>query len=125
SGPAAPSGGPASITFMGTTQTGANGGCIGNAVSHQIAAGEGTVTVTLVQASESPMKLQICHPSAVNHALECTVPPFVPIAVGQSVSATLRGGRAQIVTVFPAECGGPTAPPGPVVSYTITVVYPQ
>jgi hypothetical protein len=110
---------------MGTTQMGANGVCIGNTVSHPIAAGEGTVTVTLIQASESPMKLQICHPTAVNHALECTVPPFAPIAVGQSVSATLRGGRAQIVTLYPAECGGPTAPPGPLVSYTMTVVYPQ
>jgi hypothetical protein len=109
---------------MGTAQTGSAGSCVGPSPL-QLAAGAGTITIALVQSSQSPLKVQVCHPAAVNHALECTIPPFAPLAVGQSVGATLRGGRAQIVTVFTADCGSSASPPGPVVSYTITVVYPQ
>jgi hypothetical protein len=65
-----------------------------------------------------------CHPTAVNHATECTVPPFARIAVGSSVSATLKGGTAQVITVFPEACGQPGTPPAATVTYTIRADFP-
>jgi hypothetical protein len=108
---------------MGTTQITANG-CTSSG-SNEFAAGEGTLVVTLVQATSSPMAVQVCHVSAVDHTT-CTIPPFALIQTGESLSAPLRGGRTrQRITVFPDGCGRPGTPdPTPVLSYTVTVSYP-
>jgi hypothetical protein len=79
--------------------------------------------VALTQASAARVAVQVCHPTAQNHALECTVPPFRALAVGESLTATLRGGRAQVVTIYPDGCGSPSSSPASV-TYTITVTFP-
>ena len=90
-------------------------------------AGEGTVIVTLVAAAADPMRVQICHAGAVNHALECTIPPFALIGVGHSLTAPLRGGRTtQRVAIVPEGCGvGNNVGVGPLLSYTVSVTYPR
>ena len=118
---ATPSPGPQTTTFMGSARTAANGGCSGNA--HIVDAGQGTLTVTLTQAGAPRMQLQVCSTSEADHR-NCTVPPFVLLPVGQSVSATVKGARPQSVTVFTEGCGGPTATPTDPIAYSISVVHP-
>src|SRR5262245_20547941 len=65
--------GPQTATFTGSAQI-TNGGC--SAQRHEFNAGAGTVTITLVAASAAAVNVQLCGPNAVNHATECTVPPF-------------------------------------------------
>jgi hypothetical protein len=77
---------------------------------HAITTGTGNLSVTLVQSSAAQV--------------ECTVPPFARIAVGSSVSATLKGGTAQVITVFPEACGQPGTPPAATVTYTIRADFP-
>lgn len=118
--PAAPTG-PRTETFTGTTQI-VSGVCSGN--THAFDTGEGSLTVTLVQSTDNvPLAAQVCHPTAVNHAQECTIPPFAMVEVGASVSAPLKGGRAQALVMYPAGCGGNQAPTPPI-SYTVRVVHP-
>lgn len=81
------------------------------------------VTVTLTQAAAPRLHLQVCAATELNHT-NCTIPPFVPLSVGQSVSATVKGGRSQTVTLYPEACGGPDSPPSDPISYAVTVVYP-
>lgn len=78
----------------------------------------------MTQASAPRVKVQVCHPTAVNHNTDCTVPPFATIAPGQPAVATLKGGRVQVVTVFPEACGAPGTPEPATVTYTIAVTYP-
>lgn len=108
---------------MGTAQIKA-GDCASTS-NHEFAAGEGTLVVTLVQATSSPMAVQVCHVSAVDHTT-CTIPPFATVQVGQSLSAPLRGGRTtQRITIYPDGCGRADTPAStPVLSYTVTVSYP-
>lgn len=80
--------------------------------------------MTLVQSSATVVAMQVCHPSAVNHALECTVPPFAVVAVGSAVTATLKGGTAQVITIFPDTCGKPGTHPATTITYTIRAEYP-
>jgi hypothetical protein len=115
-------GGTITGTFTGTARYRA-GGC--SSSGHDLSVGEGTIAVTLVQATAASVQLQVCHPTAVNHATECTIPPFASLMVGATVSATLRGGRAQTVTVYPDPCGRPGTFPDTEVTYTINVAYPQ
>ena len=82
------------------------------------------MTVTLVQSSAAKVAMQVCHPSAVNHALECTVPPFAVVAVGSAVTAPLMGGAAQVITIFPEACGQPGTPAATTITYTIRADYP-
>jgi hypothetical protein len=118
--------GPRSQTVSGTVSLTQIGGAVGcsSGNGHAFEAGEGTVTVTVVAAS-GDVAAQICHPTAVNHATDCTIPPFAPIAVGASVSAALKGGRQQLLKFVPAACNDPAfaAPSGPV-TYTATFTYP-
>jgi hypothetical protein len=114
--------GPQTTTFSGTASINGTGGCSG--VTHAISTGAGTLTVTLVQASAARVAMQVCHPTAVNHATECTVPPFANVAVGGVVTATLKGGQAQVITVFPEGCGGAGTQPATTVTYTISATYP-
>jgi hypothetical protein len=115
-------GGSQSQTFTGTASISSTGGCSGP--GHAITTGTGNLSVTLVQSSAAQVAVQVCHPTAVNHATECTVPPFARIAVGSSVSATLKGGTAQVITVFPEACGQPGTPPAATVTNTIRADFP-
>jgi hypothetical protein len=115
-------GGTITSTFTGTARYRA-GGC--SSPGHDLSVGDGTIAVTLVQATAASVQLQVCHPTAVNHATECTIPPFATLMVGATVSAPLRGGRAQTVTIYPDPCGRPGTFPDAEVTYTINVAYPQ
>ena len=120
-GPSTPSG-PQSSTLSGSASTNGTGGC--SPGSHTLRTGAGTITLNVTQASAARVKLQVCHPSAVNHATECTLPPFASVGVGEAVSATLKGGRDQVVAVFPDGCGSPGNPPASSITYTVSVTYP-
>lgn len=124
-GPTGPtaSPGPRTATFMGSARTSANGGCSAIGPSHLVDAGEGAMTVTLTQAGAPRLQLQVCAPSELDHR-NCTVPPFVLLPVGQSVTATIKGGRSQVVTFFPEGCGAAGATPTDPIPYSFTVVHP-
>lgn len=116
--------GPMVETFSGMAQIDAAGGCSGS--GHAFSTGEGEVSVTLVQTSGNvPVAVQICHPTALNHALECTIPPFAQLVVGASLRATVRGGRSQVLTIFPSGCGQPGNPKAATVSYMGLLEHPQ
>lgn len=117
-----PAPGPQSRTFTGTAMLSNTGGC--GSTGHAITTATGTVTVTLVQSSAPQVAVQVCSPTAVNHATECTVPPFARVAVGSSTSATIKGGAAQVITVFPEGCGQPGTPSAVTVTYTIRADFP-
>jgi hypothetical protein len=119
--PTGPSG-PQSTTVSGTASTSDTGGCSGP--GHQIQTGTGDITVTAVQSNEPRIKVQVCHPTAANHNTDCTVPPFKSLAIGEGVTATLKGGSAQTVTVFPEACGAAGAAAASSISYTIRINYP-
>jgi hypothetical protein len=118
-----PSAGPQTTTFMGSARTAANGGCSGNTTSHVVNSGEGTLTVTLTQAGAARMQLQVCATTELDHR-NCTVPPFVLLPVGQSVSAAVKGGRSQAVTLFTEGCGAAGATPTDPITYSVSVVHP-
>jgi hypothetical protein len=69
------------------------------------------------------VKLQVCDVAQTDHSL-CTVPPFLSVAVGASVTAPIKGGRDQSVSVYPDECGSSGNPSASSVNYTITATYP-
>jgi hypothetical protein len=108
---------------MGSARTAANGGCSAIGPSHLVDTGEGAMTVTLTQAGAARLQLQVCASTELDHR-NCTVPPFVLLSVGQSVTATVKGGRSQVVTFFPEGCGGAGATPTDPISYSFTVVHP-
>ncbi len=114
--------GPQTTSFTGTASINGTGGCGGNA--HTLSTGAGEITVSVTQASAPRVKVQVCHPTAANHNTDCTVPPFATISPGQPVVATLKGGRVQVVTIFPEACGAPGTPEATTVTYTIAVTYP-
>jgi hypothetical protein len=125
SGPSggAGSGGSRTSTFSGTTRISDLGTCSGE--RHTFDAGEGTVAVTLVQSSAGPLKAEVCPTASTNHALDCAIPPFAVVAPGQTLSAPLKGGRSQFLTIFPEGCGAPGTPaPTPPITYSVTVVFP-
>src|SRR5688572_30074709 len=99
---APPPGGPQTLTVSGTATTSDTGTCSNS--GHFISTGTGAITVALVQSSAAAVKVQVCHPTAVNHALECTVPPFAVVSGATPVTAAIRGGSSQTVTVFPTSC---------------------
>jgi hypothetical protein len=123
SAPAAPNAGPRTVTFTGSARTSTNGGCSAIGPSHIVDAGAGTLTVTLTQAGAPRMQLQVCATSEADHR-NCTIPPFVLLSVGQSATGTVKGGRAQAVTLFPEGCGGPGATPTDPIPYSVSVVHP-
>jgi hypothetical protein len=89
-----------------------------------LATGNGSITLTVTQASAARVKIQICHVAQSDHT-QCTVPPFASLAVGESVTAALRGGRDQSVSVYPEACGSGGNPPASNVTYTVTATYPS
>ena len=82
------------------------------------------MAITLVQSSDTAVAVQVCHPTATNHATECTVPPFQRIDVGRTLRAMLRGGRDQVLTVYPSGCGAPGAV-ATTIDYTVSVEHPN
>jgi hypothetical protein len=121
-----PGGGGSGLeTFKGTTRSSDSGVCSADPSPHTFDTGEGTVGVTLVESTGSlPVNVQLCHPAADNHEVDCTIPPFVRVEVGMTVRATLKGGRSQTLTVYPSGCGVDQAPTPPI-SYTVTVTHPR
>jgi hypothetical protein len=121
-----PTGGGSGVeTFKGTTRIADNGVCSAERLPHTFDTGEGTVEITLVESSGSvPVNIQLCHPAADNHEVDCTIPPFVRVDVGMTVRATLKGGRVQTLTVYPVGCGSDQTPTPPI-SYTVTVAHPR
>lgn len=116
--------GPATETFTGTARITESGDCRGE--GHSFETGEGVVVITLVQSSGSvAVAAQVCDPIADNHEVECTIPPFARIGVGQTASATLKGGRFQTLTIYPGGCGTPAPEPTPPVAYTVSVAHPR
>ena len=111
-------------TFAGSTRIAENGGCSSLTPSNEFSAGAGTITLMLVQASAPRLMVQVCAVGEANHT-QCTVPPFSILAPGQGLSATVKGGRTQIVTLYPEGCGGPDSLPTPPITYTISVVHPR
>lgn len=116
--------GPRTETFSGSAFTNDAGSCGGTGHSRTLSTSDGTITLSLTQASAPRVKVQVCHPTAANHNTDCTVPPFATIGGGQNVSATLKGGRVQEVTVYPEACGAPGNPPASAVTFTVSVTYP-
>jgi hypothetical protein len=123
SGPTATDTGPRMVTFMGSARITTNGVCSSSGPSHVVNAGQGTLTVTLTQAGEPRMKLQVCAAGELDHR-NCTVPPFLVLPVGQSVTATVKGGRSQSIVLYPESCGGPGATPTDLIAYSVSVVHP-
>jgi len=120
--PTAPeAGGTVTQTFTGTTRADGPLSCSGD--SHDIMASEGTVTVTLVQSTgDATLGLQVCAGGIDNN--DCTI-NLRPIAVGQTLSGSRKGGRTQNLKLLAPNCGGGgPVPPGPI-QYTATVTYPR
>jgi hypothetical protein len=108
---------------MGTAQISATGGC--SNAGHAFDTGEGSLSITLVQSSgNEQVAVQVCHPTATDHATQCTVPPFHRIAVGMTLRATVKGGRAQVLTVYPGACGVGGTPMAASVMYTVRLEHP-
>lgn len=111
-------------TFTGTTQMTTATSCSNS--GHPFSSGDGDIVVTIAQASNGgPLAVQVCHPTAVNHAAECTVPPFARIATGATHRATLKGGRSQVLVIYPPGCGSPDGTPTGVISYTVMLEHPR
>jgi hypothetical protein len=118
--------GPQTEAFMGSASVSASGGCSSSTMGHPFQSGEGEVVVTLVQsAGDGGVAVQVCHPTATNHAVECTIPPFARIAVGQTARGALKGGRSQVLTVYPSTCGAPGPPAAATVTYSVNVEHPR
>lgn len=111
-------------TFTGTTQMTTATSC--SNAGHPFSSGDGEIVITIAQASSGgPLAVQVCHPTAVNHANECTVPPFVRVATGGTHRATLKGGRSQVLVIYPPGCGAPDAAPTGIINYTVMVEHPR
>lgn len=119
--PTDPNPGPQTSTLTGTASTDAAGGC--STPGHRLTTGAGSITLTVAQASAARVKLQVCDVTQTDHT-QCTVPPFAAVAVGESVTATIRGGRDQSVSVYPEACGSPGSPPATSITYTVSATYP-
>jgi hypothetical protein len=111
-------------TFSGSAQIGAGGMTCSSNAGHPFTSGQGDLVITLVQSTDTAVAVQVCHPTATNHATECTVPPFHRLGVGLTVRATLKGGRSQVLTVYPQLCGAPGAVPTSI-DYTVSVEHPN
>jgi hypothetical protein len=116
--------GPQTETFTGTATLTPSGVC--SNTGHPFNSGEGNLAITLVQSSGNvPVAVQVCHPTATNHDAQCTVPPFARVELGMTLRAALKGGRAQVLTIYPAGCGAPGADTAATVAYTVTVEHPS
>lgn len=118
--PAAP-GGTETVTFSGTAASTSASSCTGD--THSFPAGEGTVSVTLVETStQHPMSAQICENGVGSST--CTL-VRTRIEIAQTLNAPRKGGRNQVLSMLPGSCGIPGAMPEPMVGYTVRVSYPK
>jgi hypothetical protein len=110
-----------SQTVTGTTRALTPTSCSSD--SHDFSAGEGPVTVTLLQSTDNlTLGVQVCAGGIDNN--DCTI-NLQRIAVNQTVTGYRKGGRSQNLKFLPPNCGGGgPAPPGPV-QYTAIVSYPN
>lgn len=104
------------LTVLGTTR--ATGPTTCTTHIHSFQAGEGPVTVTLVESTaNTSLAIRICAGGINNN--NCTINQ-TSIGVGQNVSGTRIGITAQVLAFEPLNCGGgPTAP----INYTATVTF--
>jgi hypothetical protein len=104
------------LTVLGTTR--ATGPTTCTTHLHPFQAGEGPVTVTLVESTaNTSLAVQVCAGGIDNN--NCTINQ-TSIGVGQNVSGTRIGIAAQVLAFEPLNCGGgPTAP----INYTATVTF--
>ena len=108
---------------MGTARSTGLTSC--EADSHTITAGDGSVSVTLVQASPRvALLVQLCPPTATDHSRDCTI-NRQRIEVGQTLRGARQGGSAQTLAFNPLNCGGGGSPEPEPIAYTASVVYPQ
>jgi hypothetical protein len=109
-------------TFAGTATTGP-GGSSCDSSGHPFTSGQGSLAVTLVSSSATGVKFQVCPPADPDDAA-CTAPAFQRLDVGQTFRAMLRGGRDQVLTVYPLDCGAPGGS-ATTVAYTVAVEHPS
>jgi hypothetical protein len=113
--------------FIGRVQA-IGTGCGGD--SHPFTPAGGSISVTLLQVTPpSSLIVMICPPIPGGAPLpprtDCTIPgpgPEGPIDVGQTITATRRGGAEQVVSFFPLPCGLPSVG---AYDFTARVTYPQ
>ena len=108
-------------TFSGSAQLGAGLTC--SSAGHPFTSGQGDLVITLVQSTDTAVAIQVCHPTSTDHT-DCTVPPFHRLGVGLTARATLKGGRSQVLTVYPQLCGAPGAVPTSI-DYTVSLEHPN
>lgn len=119
----APEGGTVTATLTGTARASNATSCGGDSLA--IDAGSGEVAVTLVQTTPStPLIVQLCAPTATNHATDCSI-NRTTIAVGETRTGTVRGGRSQLLALNPADCASGQPPQFPSIAYTVSVRYPR
>ena len=106
---------------MGTTTSSGSGSCSGE--NHSFLAGQGTVTVTLLQTSTNvALTAQLCADGVADAS--CTIVRR-KIDVGQTLTAERKGTANQVLSLLQLTCGAGGPPePGPV-SYSVRVVYPR
>jgi hypothetical protein len=111
---------PTSWTFTGETRSSGVGACSGD--SHQLEGVRTTVEVTLVSTSPgTPLIVQVCAPSAVDHSRDCSVNRQV-LETGRTVTAPVVGGSTQVLVLHQLSCGTqPVAPTAPAVGYQVAV----
>jgi hypothetical protein len=106
-------------TFTGTTRATGASSCTGD--HHDFQAREGPITVTSVESSGgASLVAQVCAGGIDDN--NCTINQ-TPIAVGQTLSGTRRGGASQGLVLQPLNCGGGGPPPATPIDYTATVSY--
>jgi hypothetical protein len=106
-------------TFMGTTRATSPTSCMSD--SHDFQAREGLITVTLVQSTGGTLLVaQVCAGGIDDH--NCTINQ-APIAVGQTLSGTRKGGADQNLKLLPLNCGGGGPAPDTPIDYTASVSY--
>jgi hypothetical protein len=108
-------------TFTGSTSAQAAGSCTGD--THRFNAGDGTVSVTLAGTSTGDaLTAEICPGASTSN--DCTLSRR-RIDIGQTLSATRRGGVSQVLSLLPLTCGAGGPPPAGPIDYTATVTYPR
>lgn len=106
-------------TFMGTARATGATSCSGD--SHDFAAADGPISVTLNQSTGGiGMAVQVCAGGIDDN--NCSI-NLMPISVGQTVSGTRRGGASQNLKLNAPNCGAGGPPPAGPISYTATVTF--
>jgi hypothetical protein len=118
-----PPSGTNTVTVTGTSRSAGPTTC--SADNHVLNAGDGPVTVTLVQTTPAvSLIVQVCSPTTTNHQTDCSI-NRQRIDVGQTLSGTIRGGRVQHLSFNTLNCGPGALPPEPApIVYSAAVTHP-